>query len=58
MKRVYITMGDFMEGEQLLMTMNKKYPVTVQRVISALADAAVERKYQNCKGTGHLGVLL
>ena len=43
-----MTMDNLVEGEQLLMTANKKeYPVTVQRVVSALADATVERKYDN-----------
>ena len=41
------TMDNLVEDEQLLMTANKEYPVTVQRVVSALADATVERKYDN-----------
>ena len=41
------TMDNLVEGEQLLMTANKEYPVTVQCVVSALADATVERKYDN-----------
>ena len=41
-----MTLGDLTEGSQLLMIMNKKsYPVTVQKIISALDEAsAVERK--------------
>lgn len=43
-----MTMDNLVAGEQLLMTANKKeYPVTVQRVVSALADATIEHKYKN-----------
>lgn len=42
-----MTMDDLAEGSQLLMIMNKKsYPITVQKIISALDEvSAVERKY-------------
>ena len=36
-----MTMDNLVAGEQLLMTANKEYPVTVQRVVSALADATI-----------------
>ena len=37
-----MTMDDLTEGFQLLMIMNKKsYPVTVQKIISALDEALV-----------------
>ena len=40
-----MTLDDLAEGSQLLMTNNKKsYPVSVQKVVSALADAPTERK--------------
>lgn len=42
-----MTMEDLAEGSQLLMVMNKKsYPITVQKVISALDEVStVGRKY-------------
>lgn len=44
-----MTMEDLAEGSQLLMVMNKKsYPITVQKVISALNEVStVGRKYDS-----------
>ena len=40
-----MTLDDLAEGSQLLMMNNKKsYPVSVQKIISALSDATTERK--------------
>lgn len=40
-----MTLDDLAEGSQLLMMNNKKsYPVSVQKIISALSDATAERK--------------
>ena len=40
-----MTLDDLAEGSQLLMINNKKsYPVSVQKIISALSDATAERK--------------
>ena len=40
-----LTQDDLAEGSQLVMTNNKKsYPVSVQKVVSALGDASAERK--------------
>ena len=40
-----MTLDDLTEGTQLLMTNNKKsYPVSVQKVVSALGDSITERK--------------
>ena len=39
-----MTLDDLTEGSQLLMMNNKKsYPVSVQKIISALSDATAER---------------
>lgn len=40
-----MTMDDLVQGSQLLLTLNKKsYPVTVQKVVSALTEATTEHK--------------
>ena len=38
-----MTMDDLVQNSQLLLTLNKKsYPVTVQKVVSALTDVTTE----------------
>jgi hypothetical protein len=40
-----MAMDDLVQNSQLLLTLNKKsYPVTVQKVVSALTDATTDRK--------------
>ena len=41
-----MTIDDLAQNSQLLWTLNKKsYPVTVQRVVSALMNTTTEHKY-------------